>query len=633
MSEISENHISKTICLCMIVCNESHIIARALRSVSDLIDYWVICDTGSSDGTEMVIMETMAGIPGELHKVSWVNFGFNRGEVIRLAKDKADYFLILDADMVANVHAPFRHKLTRDYYEIRYEGDVDYSQPMLVSNGHDWKYKGVTHEYIYAESATSWEVLNELTLTHLEDGGMRADKFERDVKLLSDALQKDPENIRDIFYLAQSYKDLGKYEEAICWYEKRIQYEGWIEEKWFAMFQLACVKQLSGHPWNEVLLAYLAAYSFRPARVEPLYEIVRYYRETENFHLGYLYAAGIGNSFSYPEDLLFIYKPVYKYLFRLEYGVCAYGSGKFSEAVTAFNEVLKWESLPEWVEDSAMRGRILALDRIYKKQMDPATRNNRIKVIVPYRNAGNFLEKCIETLLNQQYSDFEIILIDDASDDGATDALPADPGVRLLRQHFRKGAAFNLYSAITRFCDPEDIVVCVDGDDWLEGEDVLDHINQVYNTYDCWVMYGQFRYSDGSRGFSQPFASETEFKTLRDEWRTSHIRTFRAGLFLSIASQDPEYSCLKDNEGNWLTSATDAAIMFPLLEMAGFGKVIYNDKILYVYNIENPESIFRKSPEKQIADYELVKIKRPFARIHDYCKNMIYKEVITGNCI
>ena len=47
----------KTICLNMIVKDESHIIKKTLNNICDNIklDYWVICDTGSTDNTIQII--------------------------------------------------------------------------------------------------------------------------------------------------------------------------------------------------------------------------------------------------------------------------------------------------------------------------------------------------------------------------------------------------------------------------------------------------------------------------------------------------------------------------------------------------------------------------------------------------
>ena len=64
-----------TLCLNMIVKNEIKIIKRCLDSISDYLDYWVICDTGSTDGTQKFIKNYFKEkkIKEELHQVEWVN--------------------------------------------------------------------------------------------------------------------------------------------------------------------------------------------------------------------------------------------------------------------------------------------------------------------------------------------------------------------------------------------------------------------------------------------------------------------------------------------------------------------------------------------------------------------------------
>ena len=47
--------VKKTVCLNMIVRNESSVIQRCLDSVKGFIDYWVIVDTGSIDGTQKIV--------------------------------------------------------------------------------------------------------------------------------------------------------------------------------------------------------------------------------------------------------------------------------------------------------------------------------------------------------------------------------------------------------------------------------------------------------------------------------------------------------------------------------------------------------------------------------------------------
>ena len=245
--------------------------------------------------------------------------------------------------------------------------------------------------------------------------------------------------------------------------------------------------------------------------------------------------------------------------------------------------------------------------------------NNNIKIITPFYNPGEFLETCVNTLMSQKYDNFKVLFVDDCSTDGSFDKLPHDnEKAVVIKNEIRKTALENIHDAIVNHCDPDDIIVLVDGDDWLPNKNVLSYINDFYNQNDCWIMYGQANWTDGRRGFASAYSAE-EFKNIRKSpFRVSHLRTFRAGLYQKIKEQDSEFSCMKDSSGGFYKMTYDVAIMFPILEMAGVEKVAFNDTILYIYNRNNPISDDKVNQQLQWDIHTEISNKKSFNKIEDY---------------
>jgi len=351
---------ANTICLVMIVKNEAGVIRRCLDSVRGLINHRVICDTGSTDRTQEVIHQALTGIPGSLHQVPWVDFGHNRTEALQLARGKADYHLLLDADMTVNVSDDFRNRLTEDTYLVRYEDALEWWVERLVSDRHEWEFVGAAHEYIRSRTARTRAKLSGLSVTHHADGGCQSGKIDRYLALLNRALEKDPDNPRSVFYIAQSWRDLGNLPRAIEWYEKRATMGGWEEEVWYSLFQVAHLQHRLGWAWPLVLNAYLAAYQYRPTRLEPSYQITRFYCENGQYDLAYLFGRPVAGA-QYPDDILFIERGIYEHGFPLEYALACAGSGRRDEAVKVLDGILAASSVPETVKQAARerRARIL----------------------------------------------------------------------------------------------------------------------------------------------------------------------------------------------------------------------------------------------------------------------------------
>jgi glycosyltransferase involved in cell wall biosynthesis len=355
-----------SICLCMIVRDESAVIERLVDSVRGLIDTWVICDTGSTDGTQDLIRSALADTPGTLVETEWVDFGHNRTELMRLAEGKADYLLLLDADMVVVREGDFPETLTADSYYLRWPGDMEYWQKLLVSGRRRWSYFGATHEFIALdEGPEPTEVsdrLDAIVIKHHADGGTRAEKFERDTQLLQQDLARDANNARAMFYLAQTYRDTGQPQPAIYHYERRAIMGGWDEEVFYSLYQSGVLRAESGD-WPAALATLIKAFEFRPARIEPLYELASRLRLRGEYESAFLFASR-GLDRPLPPDVLFLHPWIYRWGMLFEYSVSAYWVGQTANALKACKRLLTIPDLPEVYREQTKANRRFCEQRL-----------------------------------------------------------------------------------------------------------------------------------------------------------------------------------------------------------------------------------------------------------------------------
>lgn len=334
----------------MIVKDESHVITRCLASVKPIIDYWVIVDTGSSDGTQQIIEEFMQDVDGALYERPWVNFAHNRNEALALAKDKADYVLIIDADEVLKTTGNFElPELDKDFYYITTEfGGTKYGRVQLIDTSLDWKWAGVLHEALDCKDAKSCDTLQNIVNFVRSDGARSQDpdKFLKDAKLLETALIEDPNNTRNMFYLAQSLRDAGKHDAALEWYQKRIAAGGWDQEVFWSLLQVGLLQEHLKMPPQTIINSYTTAYLFRPTRVEPLYRLANFHRNLGNYNAA-LNAASLGLTLEKSSDVLFVEHWMYDYGLLLEFSIAAYWKEKYLDALLASNLILAQKDLPE----------------------------------------------------------------------------------------------------------------------------------------------------------------------------------------------------------------------------------------------------------------------------------------------
>ena len=236
---------STTICLNMIVKNESSVIERCLNSVLPLIDSWVIVDTGSTDGTQKIIKKCLKSVPGELHQRKWVDFVSNRNEALELAKGKAEYTLLMDADDFLFYTEPFvLPKLDHDFYYIKsFIGPVQFGSRLLIKDSLDWVWEGQTQEIVTSKLAKRSQFITGLTKICTYEGFRAKDplKFKKESNVLETAVHADPQNARNTYYLGESYRRDGNLEKALKIFEKRVKMGGSEEEIYLSYLEIGAI--------------------------------------------------------------------------------------------------------------------------------------------------------------------------------------------------------------------------------------------------------------------------------------------------------------------------------------------------------------------------------------------------------
>lgn len=359
----------KTLCLIMIVRNESKIIVRLLNSLKRIIDFISIVDTGSTDNTKELIENwgKKHKKPTVVHSTPFVNFEFNRNDSFIKGKTsfpQADYFILSDADHEWEISDKFNKFWLMDtgYKVLEVSENLENPNIRIINAKNNWKCVGVTHEYWGCDETHNHKLLKYIKINDRHDGGCKTDKFQRDERLLRSGLYEEKQlnlKARYSFYLAETLKNTQQYEEAIKMYKHCFKWKNWDGEIYCAHLSIVrCAAELVEQHMKNKVKAYeylqmciehaFLAYEIDSSRTEALWELCEVYHFLNMHEQAYNILKKLVN-IPQPTNKLFL--QIQRYGIYVKYFLwwMVLYTGRKEEQMKLTEEILTTKNVPEYM--------------------------------------------------------------------------------------------------------------------------------------------------------------------------------------------------------------------------------------------------------------------------------------------
>jgi len=218
----------------------------------------------------------------------------------------------------------------------------------------------------------------------------------------------------------------------------------------------------------------------------------------------------------------------------------------------------------------------------------------RFIIFIPYCDVyKRFIDKCLKSINNQLYSNYEVVIVNDGSKErGFIEKLvEGNPKYTLIHCETNNGPASSKWVFLNHIqqngskYSPNDIIIVIDGDDYLNGTDVFSIINRTYQQHKCWMTYGN---ADGNYCNTNSITDiPNDWENIRHkEWIYNHPRTFKVALALTFNESDFKI------DGAWLTKGTDRPLIYNCIELAGKSRCKSIKNVLYNY-IEHENNSYK----------------------------------------
>lgn len=235
----------------------------------------------------------------------------------------------------------------------------------------------------------------------------------------------------------------------------------------------------------------------------------------------------------------------------------------------------------------------------------------KIIIITTFFNSEKYIEKCIDSVISQDYENYELYLIDDCSTDNTAETVKrkissfapkTKEKIKFIQNYENKGAVRNQVETLKNITSGDEIVIILDGDDNLvNNNNIFNFYNNLYQndqtefTYgSCWSVCDQIPLV--AQEYPEEIKRARKYRNHRFNWIIpyTHTRTFRAKLIKDIDDNN-----FKNFLGEWYKAGGDGSVFYSVIEQADPEKIKVVQDIFYNYNDSNSLNDYKINSELQ----------------------------------
>ncbi len=229
----------------------------------------------------------------------------------------------------------------------------------------------------------------------------------------------------------------------------------------------------------------------------------------------------------------------------------------------------------------------------------------RFSVIVPVYNVESYLNECVDSILGQDYDDFEIILVDDGSLDNSPaicdEYAEKDSRVRVI--HKPNGGASDARNVGIKEAGG-DYLVFVDSDDFWTTNKVLTKINDTIEAYSAHIVqFGQADIYNSEQGIvlgtERHYSQYNGYET-RDILKKLVLN---GNLKISASSMAISRDFVVNNDVYFVVGKRTEDLEWAMHLYIHEPKWSFIDEYLYVYRAQREGSVTATIDYKHLCDY------------------------------